>query len=87
MKARAQGHESLDTWQASGFMLHVIGKIQNCGDRGLVNPESNLTSHGVGQYNLIAKYGGLVFCMALYIFPSFCIIQVLLNSIKALARD
>lgn len=47
MKARAQGHGSLDTWQASGFMLHVIGEIWNCGDRGLVNPKSNLTSHEV----------------------------------------
>lgn len=29
MKAWAQGHESLDTWQASGFTLHVIGEILN----------------------------------------------------------
>lgn len=71
MKARAQGHESLDTRQASGFMLHVIGKIQNCGDRGLVNPESNLTSHRVGQYNLIAKYGGLSFAWLCTFSPVF----------------
>lgn len=87
-KSSLQGeNESLGTWQASGFMLHVIGEMLNCGDRELMNPESNLTSHRVWLCSLIIKYQRLVFCMAFYIFPSFFIIRVLLYSTKALAHD